>query len=505
MNKCQQLHETIVRDIIDVIDDVKNFDQVEWIRNRNNVGSIAKRASNLVLVFPVLCSSSINIQTASIISKAIERKCVSLLQILFSSMQLTSVDNMYDYLKQFHTNLDLRSGLTLDDFMNVMDRMANEGAIEITNMELYQAVKEDMHNINYYLSTELNPSSINDYHIRKDMYGESHIISEAKPIISADRNGITYYDYNGNVKGYRPASNRNSSSKPSNPVISFDNSNASSNGGGNGGRGGNGNGGNGNGGNGATNNAVNIGANNNQMTNNRNNARIDFEDRVNYFRYQLSVGDVQKANELMPTTMIVNFTTRNDSGDYYTTTGIIGIKAKLYPVDSMDICNRISSKYKDSNGLFNLVRASTREISFFKDLAFAIDKARVDAVNMARESNNAKMFKVLERRANRNRFSSLLKKNDASPITSLIVSQEEVEYLKKYSSVDMEKSYVTRSILENYNLMDIVIADESLEVAKFLFDDGDGIFETLAFDSLEKEAKDSSYKKVVNLMSKINR
>ena len=122
MNQCEQLHETFVRDILDVIDNVKNHDEIEWIKNRNNVGSIARRASNLVLVFPVICSSSINIQTASIISKAIERKCVSLLQILFSSMQLTSVDNMYDYLKQFHANLNLKNTtLTLDDFMDVMD------------------------------------------------------------------------------------------------------------------------------------------------------------------------------------------------------------------------------------------------------------------------------------------------------------------------------------------------------------------------------------------------
>ena len=60
MSRCQQLHETIVRDVLDVIDDVKDFDQVEWIRNRNNVGSIAKRASNLVLVFPVICFCIMN-------------------------------------------------------------------------------------------------------------------------------------------------------------------------------------------------------------------------------------------------------------------------------------------------------------------------------------------------------------------------------------------------------------------------------------------------------------
>lgn len=434
MNQCEQLHETFVRDILDVIDNVKNYDQIEWIRNRNNVGSIAKRTSNLVLVFPVICSSSISIQTASIVSKAIERKCVSLLQILFSSVQLTSADNMYDYLKQFHTNLDLKGGLTLDDFMTVMDKMVDEGAIQVTDMEVYQAVKEDMQNINYYLSTELNPSSINDYNIRKDIYGESHIVKEAKG------NNIIK-----NLAARDDKKRRKDIYYKSQEV----------------------------------------------------------DNQVDFFRYQLTTGEVQKANELMPTTMMVNFTTR-DNGNYHTTTGVIGVKAKLYPVDAMDICNRISSKYSDSNGLFNIIRASTREISFFKDLAFAIDKAKLDAIMMAKESNNAKMFKVLERRASKNRFSSLLKKNDASPITSLILSQEEVEYLKKYHSLDMEKSYVTRKILEEYNLMDIVIADESLEVAKFLFDDGDGIFETLTFDSLEKEAKDSSYKKVVNLMSRIN-
>lgn len=43
MNKYQMVHETVVRDIIDIIDGVKDFDQVDWILNkRNSVGSIAK-------------------------------------------------------------------------------------------------------------------------------------------------------------------------------------------------------------------------------------------------------------------------------------------------------------------------------------------------------------------------------------------------------------------------------------------------------------------------------
>lgn len=477
MERCQQLHETIVRDIIDVMNDVKNFDQVEWLKNKNGVGSIAKRASNLTLVFPVICSNSLNIQTAYIISKAIERKCVSLLQILFSSVQITSAENMNDYIRQFHSNLNIRNGITLDDFITTMDSLVDEGAITVTDVDIYNAVKEDMRNINYHLSEEFNPVSINDYRLRKNPYDESYIV-EAKRRKNSRRNNRSNNNSSDNTSDN---SNNRSSSRTINTDELF-----SSN---------------------QFRNAVDgrLRSTLNHRTKNALNNAQDPSNEINYFRYQLSTGEVDKANELMPTTMIVNFTTKDDKGGYFTTTGVVGVKAKLYPVDAMDICNRISSKYKDSNTLFNLVRASTREISFFKDLAFAIDKAKIDAVNLSRESNNARMFKVLERRAARNRFSTLLKKNDASPITSLIMSQDEVEYLKKYNSIDMEKSHVTRSILEKYNLMDIVIADEALEVARFLFDDGDGIYETLPFDALEKEAKDSSYKKIVNLMSRVNR
>lgn len=422
MNECQRLHETIVRDIYDVINDVKDFDQIEWIQQRNNTGSIARRASNLVLVFPVIVSNSINYQSAIMVSKAIERKCMTLMQILFSSAQFTNADNLRDYLKNFHSNLNLKSGFTLDDMIDGIDALAQEGKVEITDKEAIDAIREDMNNINFYLSTEYNKKSLNEYRIRKNIYGDSYI-TEAPIALTAN----TTPDY---VKQRK--------------------------------------------------------------------------DMYDIFNRQLTQAQCDKANELMPSTMIVNFIYKGDNGKPYQVNAVCGIKAKLYPVESMEIINRVVSKYKDSNGLFNLVRASTREISFFKDLAFMIDKAKIDAVNMSKESNNARLFKVLERRAAKNRFSTLLKKNDASPITSLVISQEEVEYLKKYNNIDMEKSYVTRSILEKYNLMDIMIVDETLEIVKSLFDDGDSQFELYTFDALEKQAKDNSYKKIVNLMSRLN-
>ena len=462
MNDCRQLHETVVKDIVDVISDIKNFDQIDWINNRNSTGSIAKRASNLVLVFPVIVSSGLSMETAMIINKAIERKCCSLLQILFSSMQFANTDNLIDYLRKFHTNLDLKSGMDLDEFLGIMDKMVDEGTV-IVNKEMYEAIKEDMHNIDYHLSTDFNPVSINDYKIVNNYFGESSVVCEAN---SRNLNTGIYDD-----KDLIAAMNRSINKRVDKSIAK------------------------------GFKKGITVNNNNNIGKADRN---MSAKDATDYFSKQLLDNDIKKANELMPTTMVVNFISTSDDGrNSERVTGVIGVKAKMYPVDSMDICNRLSSKIKDRNGLFNLVRASTREISFFKDLAFAIDKAKLDAVYMASDSNNARMFKVLERRAAKNKFSRLIKKNDASAITSLVLSQYEVEYLKQMN-INMEKSYNARSILEAYNLMDIVIADESLEIARFIFDDGDGVYEALTFDALEKQSNDNTYKKVVNLVSKIN-
>ena len=504
MNQNQMIHETFLRDVVDVINSVKDFDEVEWIKNKNKLGSIAKRASNLILVFPVVVSNSLSIQTASLISKAIERKCVALLRILFASINMTSMNSLEDYISQFHTNIS--KGLTMDEFITVVDKLSEAGEIEITDRDAYELVKEDMKNINFYLSTALNEVSLNDYECYTNRNGELNITPKkiqledanddladaAKQMVMLNkianrRQNAIQDDMDRQYADLRAAQNvtaaQNRALKTNIDALAADVK--------------------------ASNDVHNKELRNAlKLLDKRAKSAPDasLKDTVEYFTKQLLPQDVAKANELMPTLVTVNFTTVDtNSGVKNTATGIIGVKAKLYPVDSMEIITRISSKYSTNNTLFNLVRASTREISFFKDFAFAIDKAKIDAINMAKKSDNSSMFKLLERRATKNKFSSLLKKNDASPITSLVLSQEEVEYLKKYHNTDMEKSYITRTILESYNLMDIVIADESLEVARFLFDDGDGIFETMTFDSLEKEAKDSSYKKVINLMSKINR
>ena len=95
--------------------------------------------------------------------------------------------------------------------------------------------------------------------------------------------------------------------------------------------------------------------------------------------------------------------------------------------------------------------------------------------------------------------------NDASAITSLAISKETAEYLKKMEGIDIKNPKTSSQLMNAYNLISMVIADESLEVCDWLWDDNSGVYEQVSFNALERETSDNSYKKVINLMTKMTR
>ncbi len=428
---CYQIHETVIRDVVDVLVDASKSVElggIDGIRNRGkSFKSISAASSNLTLVFPVITSKNISIENASMITKAVERKAASMLQILFSAICISDSDNAVDYVKQFHQNLKLDSDVTVDAFMDAMDKfiIQNESNTNFTyDKELYTAIREDMKNISYVLPDNISESGINAFSVYPQYkFGSSSIVKETKN------------------DSYEDAKNISSAIKNVNDM----------------------------------------------------------------FKNQIVSSDVNKANELVPTTMIINFVSMSGETSIPITC-IIGIKAKMYPIDSEDIINRIIIKNQDNNGFQKFIRASTREISFFKDFIFAIDRAKLDALSSSKRGSSSKLWKVLERRALKGKIRRILGQiNDATSITTLVVSQEEVEYLKKSENINIEDPKVIRGIMESYGLMSFIIVDESMEVAKFIFDTGEDVYENLAFNYLEREASDNSYKKVINLMTKMNR
>ena len=458
MSDTKTIHESIIRDIIDLANIADGDDMTMNPFSNKVYKSVAAATDKLTLIVPVFCSNNISIENSVMVSKAIERKCVTMMQMLFSAMQISDAKNAIDYISKFHGNLDASlddvANLTVDDYVDMINKYASTQEHAVFNdAKAWQQLSESVKNFNYTLPEDINENSLNNY--RVDHMGNSINIS----IIKED----AVSDLKKEIENQRKLAKRVAKTNKK-----F-----------------------------------------NKLTNNLRNAyrydRLDYRQMQamnNMERERVFTTDIKKANELVPTMMVVNF--YNAQTGLYTS-AVIGIKAKLYPLDSMDIVNRLMLKNKDNQGFHNFIRATTREISFWKDFVFAVDKAKIDALGVRRGSTS-KIWKVLERRALFGKYKRMIGAgNESAAISSLVVSKEDVETLKKEYNINIEKAAVIRPIMESYSLMCCVIIDEGVESAKFIFDTGHDEYETLSFSHLERDAQDNSYKKIVNLMTKMSR
>ena len=211
---------------------------------------------------------------------------------------------------------------------------------------------------------------------------------------------------------------------------------------------------------------------------------------------------LDKANQQIPLMMKVNFISKA-TGRPITTSAYLGIKCKLFDVSGLDIVQRIVSKNSSAISLFNFIRATSQEIGFWRDFVFALSKAKVDAISNARNGSSSKMWKALEQRATKSKLNQFFRqKNDATAITSLLVTTDEVEELKKNNDIDLSRSNVARKIMSDYNLLCIGIVDETTESVALIFDTGDDEYELVRFKSLKKD-KDMDAKQIVNLLTKM--
>lgn len=418
----EYLRETVIRDIAEILSasDEAN-DLIDRYRNSGYSTSIAKTSKDLIMTFPVLCTNTLDPKTATMVSKAIERKCVTMLHIIFSAITVCDVRDAQEFIARYHNNI--RLGTDIDTIIQLSIEVG-EDLDMMESAKINTLVREALEDSKgMYRDLEfidsINEKSIQDYRVT-NYNGETYIVP--KYITEAPHmfNGFCTNDDTKYIEGLQK---------------------------------------------------------------------------------QLLNSDVKKCNELVPSLLVVRINL--EDGTYANV--IVGVKAKLIPVDSFEIINKIFVKTNDKNTLLKLIRCTTRELSFFKDFLFAIEKAKVDAMSQSRRGSVNPIWKVLERRSIKSKIKkSLRANNDASAITSLVMAQEEVNYLKNNYNINIESISTAKSIMDSYNFLSLVIVDESIEVVKFFFD-GDDSYETLSFNNLERESGDGMYKKVITLMSKMNR
>lgn len=479
----------ILKDLItDVLDAADGIEIGKFVSKKNpSIKSITRANKDLTMTFPVMVSNTVDPVSAQLVARALERKFVTLTQMLLSAISITSSKDAIDHLKNVHANLDLSSFFDVDDYLAVSEEST---AMHIFDADTVKAVYEA------FRQERLRAKPIN--HLREslmdDMMAQMRQNSDFNTAVANNRfNNLSDDDKLRAVRlidtdtATRNRDLQNQNRDLTHQVRDLRGNEARMRGN-------------------FTRNQRRMNDRMRALQQSNNNLQSRLDDIRNNTRAGLAnvskdQMDYKKANELQPTLLKIQFISTNDNNDPITVDAYVGIKSKIYCVDSADIANHIVSKRSYNFSLYNLIKATSGEIEFWRDFVFAIKKAKIDAVSNTNRGSSSKLWKVLERRAlasKINRFMSL--RNDATAITTLVVSAYDVEMLRKMEDIDISNSRVARKLMDDYNLVGIVIVDDSTESAKFIFDTGDDEYELYTFKTLKREDK-MDYKQMIQLLA----
>lgn len=199
--------------------------------------------------------------------------------------------------------------------------------------------------------------------------------------------------------------------------------------------------------------------------------------------------DYKKANDLVPTTMVLKLNFQDSTGKIIGTQDfIIGIKCVLHPVTSKEAIANLSNINRGK--FFDFIRWTSGEIDFFKDFVLNLNEIKTDIANRSAGSNP--LWLALKNRAelakvkNRSGIAGQL-----LPNATIIVSMETIEYINRTYNLDFMDPSMLKRVMQKFFLLGFVIIDES-QLITHVFLDGDSDFEVLSFEGMATEGKSKS-------------
>ena len=99
------------KDVASAILSAKPDDVINVSKKMKSYDSISKQAKEGILQFPVITTRSLDMETTSLVSRALERQYSSFVQVVFSmnsTALLTDEKGVTDFIRQFHQNTDAR-------------------------------------------------------------------------------------------------------------------------------------------------------------------------------------------------------------------------------------------------------------------------------------------------------------------------------------------------------------------------------------------------------------
>ena len=530
--------------------------------------SLAKAASKMVAVFPVLASRTVSAETAQMVTKYIEQKMCSLFVLALQQANISTAKSGIEYLRQYHQNLNV-GGDNINAIISTMDTWINayeagkinesgsiSGAmhdadndidvsslfecdrdLEISARDVAEIMKimQEQEKIVVY-DTKLNPVSINDYVVKEFATGDYHVsVKPLSAFTEARSNGLRS-EYRKHVDNYamdRDEAKQMQDDEDADTEYAYQNKKRrweeEDR---------------------AANRARDTAREKEHQEDRATSAadrqrRIDREDRAERERAEdraearrdreesrrdreesrrdrarrtasedrarvtsgnnisLKDFDVKKMNDAVPSMLVVRFYSKLDNGEVSTvpTEFIIGVKSKLIPVTTTEILRRIMNDNKDGKKFLKFMRVITGELSA-SNVIFGFSRMKDDIKSTKRKGAYGEIWNLLANRAEASR--EAVKhgvRNDFSAITTVLISQNDADELFREENFDISDPKNAYHFMQSYNLIAFAIADDATESLKIMMDDGEKNFEEYAYRMFERETKDGTYKKLINLMA----
>jgi hypothetical protein len=234
------------------------------------------------------------------------------------------------------------------------------------------------------------------------------------------------------------------------------------------------------------------------------NAVVDAHHKINLSNLNVA-SNFEKINRFPPLILDLTLAIKTDTGGFANSHLTLGVKNVIHQIPSLDMVTGLGTALQRDSLFFQFLRCTSGETSFVKDFIFDVNTAKRRAGKDSTKGMNA--LETLRRQSewNNARQASVTKlvsnRNFVPPTSTLVISSEDVEYIKAYYKVDFTKPRVVREILNSHNLIGFCIVNENAK-AVYIFEDGDDEFDIVSFEEVSRKSGTSELKDVISILSR---
>lgn len=209
------------------------------------------------------------------------------------------------------------------------------------------------------------------------------------------------------------------------------------------------------------------------------------EKRLNTNRRISSIrtdGTIRKNNEAEPTILELDLIYNNGTG-MSSAKLALGVKTITHVIPYEEMVYFIAHSLEEDNTLFKFLKWTTGEIKFLKDLVLDFNNVKMQALS---DKASLKWARHLIHRGKEAKVRKFLNKDGFVPNTTIILSREDVEFMKLRYNIDLFKNRTAASVCNLFFLLHLIIVDEIDDIL-YIFNMDVKTYERYSFEKLQNE------------------